>query len=324
MLHRKYIFRVENPVVYNLTTANINNLAEITRWRQIGVGTHPYNDELERLTEDPGIKERLEKTKKLRNGFFDTTQQISFCRSLEVFNIFREKYYVFNHGQMAKWYLPINLLTKNMIDIELSCYETFMRHPQQIVGINHDVDYYTNNIIPKNRSVHNDRIYTKELISADAHLGSVIFGESAIRCFLARGSESTRLTNDDINSMTKLSSNYDEFIREFSRVQDIIYNLEYHGILYTICVNKDYFNQCGYLSLPGGQEYPESRIRDKEILEILQDSVNIVDYGPLPQVRLLTHKLDPKYTKVFIFSNMVDHQLVLANCHIKRVVQKFF
>lgn len=324
MLYRKRILIGKRVSIYNLITSNINTLNEMDKWKQIGVGTYPYGGELERLTENLEIKSRLEKVKKLRNGSFNKKQEISFCRSLEVFNIFRENYYVFNHGQMGNLYLPLNLLTKNLIDIELSCYETFMRHHQQMVGINHTVNYYTNNIISKNWSTHNDRIYTKELLSVDAHLGSVIFGESAIRCFLARGRELTRLTNNDINCIARLSSNYHEFLEEFNKVQDTIYNLEYHGVLYTICVNKEYFNQCGYLSLPGGREFPKSSLSDKETIETLQNSIEKVDDGPLPQVRLLTHKLDPNYTKVFMFPNMVDDQLILANNYIKRIVEKLF
>ena len=85
---------------------------------------------------------------------------------------------------------------------------------------------------------------------------------------------------------------------------EIIFNLDCKSILFTICVAKDYFSKCGYLSSPGGIHIECDNI-DKVLSELQNNIIKPDEYDyTIPQVRLLTHKLDPKYVNVFIFPAM--------------------
>jgi hypothetical protein len=305
----------------------------VNKWKRIERA--PYNKELDRLITNPTINRRLLEVSKCEDCQFSMNHRIAFGRSLEVFNIFKETHYVFHHGQCGAVFLPLNILTKIVMDKQFNAipspHETFLRHPIQTQNINRDIKFYTEHIKPGNIHKHSDNIYTRELLSVDAHLSSTAMAESAFRHLIARGHRGTHIRDIAINEIASLCNDKSNFLEEFNTVQDVIYNLNWYGILYAICVEKSYFPQCGYLSVPVGIAYPEeykikyyNTTNDDIILDKMQNTYEHTCDYVTPQVRLLTHKLDPQYVKAFVFPAMTDDKYTHSVDLVQSVVNKYF
>ena len=303
----------------------------------------PYDKELTRLTNNPIINNRILEAIKGELNEFNINQRIAFGRSLEIFEIFKKTHYVFHHGQPGKLFLPLNFLIKSMVSFQenkfplsntnkiLSLHETFIRHPIQVKNITRDVKFYVDNIRKGYIRRHNDHIYTKELLSVDAHLTSTAIAESALCIFLSKSNSRSNLRDIGINEISSLSNNKEKFLEEFIIFENNICKEQWNGILYTICVEKNYFPQCGYLSLPFGISYPDeyklkyyNMVNDTDILDKLQNTIEHTNEYATPQVRLLTHKLDPQYVKIFIFPAITDDKYLFFLNQINDIVYKYF
>ncbi|ARF10679.1 hypothetical protein Hokovirus_2_206 [Hokovirus HKV1] len=275
----------------------------ITIWRNIGV--KPYNNELTRLLLNQNIKSRLEQ---IHNPRFQAEHKVSLARSFEVFEIFNDTHYVFNHGSSGPVFLTLNILIKQLTNPKLSPFETFLRIPEKNNYLLKDfgINYYIENI-KKKFDNNDDHIYTKELISVDANLASNVIAESALQHFSYASLTRINIKDTIIDEIAETTNNKKEFLHVYKLIEDeIIFNLDCKSILFTICVKKDYFNKCGYLSGPGGFHIECNNI-NKVLSELQNNIIESDEYDyTIPQVRLLTCKLNPKYVNVFIFPAMED------------------
>ena len=293
----------------------------VDTWRNIGT-------ENLKIPRSPLIFDKLSKLKHMPDcEYLHPYNEIGFARSFQIFDIFKDTHYIFHHAKCGKVFLPFTILINSIMNKRssetFSPYETYLRHPIQLKGIHRNVNYYTNNIQYDNLDIHNDSIYTTELISADAHLLSTEFAESAYRFYVTNGGHSLNileLKRLAVENIATLSNNQNSFIRDFSEVEDQIYNMEGTGILFTICVEKSYFSTCGYLSRPFGVHYKVENIPDT--LEQLQHC-NISNENT-PQVRLLAHKLDPQYVKIFMFPGICDTSYIHAIDLVHYICVKYF
>lgn len=279
-----------------------------TQWRAI---PPPTTHEFERLCTD------LKISNSVKLIFGSTSDglalKVAYARSLEVKKLFQD-YFVFNHGQATTSWVPFALLNRKLLlPPESTIFETTIRNPTAFSQEVHcrNPRWYQKRINPRNLYEHSDRTY-KELIAADGYLASRTVSESALHFFQGytwreRGSYPTIL-RDSLSTHIQDVNQREHFISEFNQLNAKA--SKKGGVLYTICISKKEFFDCGYLSWGFGIPYED---QSERCLEAMQQEEEMIakkyayNSPSGPQVRLLAHKL--KGSPVFMFSTMADREI---------------
>jgi hypothetical protein len=241
---------------------------------------------------------------------------IAYARALEIFFLFEKTHYVFHHGQSGCGFLALNLLTKFLLEADQTKqflkFETVLRHPVELKSISsaQTTDWYKQQISWKNLHKIRDKTLTNSLIAVDGYLPSIQQAESALSFFFTEAYGSYTEIRIKEPSIKAISEHFifdketkKNFIKQFNKFDESTTCLG-KGNLYTICVPKEYFNECGYLS----EAFGVPAELNKSISSVLEEMQNETIPGKkLPQVRLLTHKLDLNKVPVFCFPAMRDH-----------------
>jgi len=269
------------------------------------------NEELERLKSDNLIHTRLNKITTCHFSDFEQPslfQQIAFGRSLEIFQLFNQSHYVLHHGQSGKGLLALNMLITSLLHRNehnpLLEFQTVLRHPVSLKNIDqkhHSVEWYKHQLSRNNAT---DTWYTDSLIAADAYLASNHPGESAWDYFTHAYNKklTQKALADIINDSIADQKLRDQFLLEFNALHSRTLSENENGVLYAICIPKDYFNQCAFLARTLG--IPALEVNEEVMLQKMQ--MESYPYKYDFQVRLLAHKLDPAKVKIFIFPSTSD------------------
>lgn len=273
------------------------------------------HEEFDRLISNQMICERLSYLDLYHLNEFQLPSimhKIAFGRSLKIFELFNQTHYVLHHSQSID-FLMLNILTKlvlcrNQPDA-LSEFETVMRHPMCFDAAHvetYTVDVFKNNITWDNISNENDHYYTKYLIAADAYLASVAHGESALRYFTEDWNYKSFIKDQSLLAIVNYCIADESIKKKFiSKFYEIEKKAKIgKGILYTICIPKDYFNECAYLSEMLG--IPSDILAEDVHLTLNMMQAECRPNKLFPQVRLLAHKLNSEKVKTFIFPAMQD------------------
>lgn len=89
------------------------------------------------------------------------------------------------------------------------------------------------------------------------------------------------------------------------------------GILYTICIPKNYFHEYGYLY---ELETPFDTSDENKIINLMQSEVEM--HQVYPKVKLLAYKLDPIFTPTFCFPAISDAFYLKIKQEIATLVQE--
>lgn len=273
-------------------------------------------EELARLKENPRVQ------KSLQNTNFSKRVQIAYGQSLEVYNTFKNDYYVLNHGQR------IGMMVINMFYKELTKrYEPqkdvsefhVLRHATDLAPIpaTQTAQWYQNN-------VKDDHNFMRELICADSCLESKAPGESALDYF-------SKNYNSIILNAEVARNAVQQYIKDPIVQNQIISKLnalmnkcsQNHldgGNLYTFCIPKNKFDEMVYFSGPYGKSTGINYT--KEDLELMQKGEQISK--PIPQCRILTNKLKKENgVKIFVSSTMTKVEKEALKLQVKEIVDLF-
>lgn len=263
-------------------------------------------EELLRLTQDPRIKNSLEKIVKSYSQSLSTAEKVAIAQSIELRENLKNEYYVINHGQDATW-LIVNILAKKVSELfEGKKYGYFevLRHDVFLERIPEDRDVNWYKQIMKKTT---DMDFHVELLSGDICFENSQHMESAIIFFA--GNQSFDSYNWTVSVLNGVKFDPPVVVnRQFERVQIMIEKIAKRyfptnpeliqsisqtlmtasqglagGTLYSICVPKIKFDSVGYVARAFGSS---AGMYTSDELDYLQDVTN----GEL-QVRLLTSKL---------------------------------
>lgn len=293
--------------------------------KQCRISPHCYS----RLEQNAAIARRLNAVTDLGCRRLSEEAQVAFARSLQVYERLKATHYVFHHGQPSLRFLPFNIFKKQLLDPTDSKKENcFLRHPANIRHLSsttHTVEWYISHIIHENLEEHNDRVHRSALIAADGHLASTEIAESALAFFSSNCHNYTSIAvlQAAVSEVAKVHFP-DIVVRE--QVVGELYRLETSieeagGVLYTICVPKENFRNCGYLSIPFGMAYPIENKGVEEFLEEMQ--ITESPQKKMPQVRLLSHLLDANGAKTFMFAAIRDERLEELKVKVQEIIERW-
>jgi len=303
-------------------------------------------EELQRLRNIPVVHERLitlETSSKTREAYLGSRdiklshplQKIAFGRAIETYETLKTTHYAFHHGQAGLNFLSPNILMKTIKELESVNssfkFHTVLRSEKSLANIEREfntVEYYKKLIGRYNTT---DNHLNGALIAADAYLLSVEPAESALQFFL---NSTDRERETVAKSLNEILIYYivDSKVREqiFNELNLIEINSEVRGLLYGIYVEKEYFNECGYLSGPCGislelchQWYPEisESFNSHSLLERLQTESRPLKY--YPQIRLLAHKLASDKVKIVVFPTLTNESYFKLLQDVSGLVHKY-
>jgi hypothetical protein len=301
--------------------------------REIQSARFALGADLERLRsqENAHIANRLSELTKFCNSYPDymyaslsKTELAVYARVLEIFEALKSTHYVFTHGQSSSLFLPVYVLIQETSKLPPHRawlkFETSLRHSLQIERRKHSVEHYKSRITLGN----SDRKHVISLLAADVHLASFSMCESALSIFLSHSWGQGDVEKRDAlvhliaqNYISSLSLQK-KFIREFSLFDDECKSGS--GVLSAICIPKESFRKCGYLSTSMGIPFrPTTDVN--ALLEEWQN--NPFSYQKAPQVRLLTHKLPAHNVKIFSFPTIEDANYFRLQAAVRETIHKF-
>lgn len=274
------------------------------------------NKEITRLCQNKRIQNTIDRvlrgTRFDRSLLLDTAQTLAFARSIELQDRLKHKYFVFNHGQGSSMMI-INIVAKKIKELfERKKYENFevLRHDACLQHVRedvHTVQWYKDRLADPHVTDHS---YRDELIAADCYLSSTQWFESALH-FFSRAYNMAGYITDTV--ISKIVNQY--FLTTIARhsvaneIMSLGRTIPHGATLYSICVPKENFLTIGYLARPLGHPH-EFRYTTAHIDQFQNGEE---PFEPIPQVRLLTHKLREENGVMII-----PHSTV-ADAHIKRV-----
>ncbi len=305
-----------------------------------------YGNELIWLASNPNISRRLEILKNLCKynlelcAFFrlDERRLTALGRSFEIFENFKKTHFIFHHGQSSLYFLTlnilkINLLFRNNLD-NFSKFSCSLRHPASLKNLDeniHKVEWYKNRLTGANLHKENDRHHKVGLLAVDGYLASTAFAESALSFFGNVGiNEASRIGKQQefseiLDYQIQNHNNRLKFLKRFNDLEEELFSklgqrfYSEGAMLYTICIPKNNFSNCGYLSWPFGIPH---KINQNEVYPLLEKMQNEEEPGKdFPQVRLLTHLLQANNAQTFMFTTMPDDELEMLIAKIRELVQ---
>lgn len=320
----------------SFSRAFLRSQTALAAWRAIP-RCPDQKEELKRLCQDPFIQARVKKARKLEYYDLSDSHLNAYGRVLEVFQTFQNTHYVFSHGQPTTRFVGDYLLNQKLLskDKEATVFETVLRHPASFPAKfmrGKTVSFYRKQIT-KETVIRKSDYSFRELLPADAFLSTQVFSESALTAFSYGPSNMESISRvlhgarrEIASSLHADETNRDLFLRE---VHKLTPEDTEGGILFAVCVPKDFFPKCGYLSRPLGIPllFPEA---DTEVLDDLQKGkVRLYSNGKIspsqsniPQVRLLSHKLHGKKgVSTFMFPTMQDHALLDLSHKVETLIE---
>lgn len=277
------------------------------------------SDELElaRLKNIPKIDQALQR---ISHVGLDLKQKVVVAQTLELCDLLKDSHYVISHAQ-ANNGIIVNIVakkTQELFESKKNQYFEVLRHNTFLKEIPKykDVKWYQRDLAGR-RTWDDDGLLTDlktELISGDIHLESRRASESAID-FLRWGEKGNRMGRDQYltySIIQKILFEYfpdQEFASEASRKITDLTRKEKGGTLYCICIPKEKFDSCVYLSFPYAQsltkeDFPKIFNYLPEVLEkwAISQQLNSWQkgggdfdfYWRPPQVRILVSKLIPE------------------------------
>lgn len=268
------------------------------------------NDEYHRLIQNKRIEnsiKKIEKHKKLK-----IEEKVAIAQSIELREELKEHYYIINHGQNLPIVITNILATQLKNAFEPRQYENYavLRHEVFLKNLNpkvQDVEWFCKKLI-----VELDSDFQSSLVCGDLLLESTEFGESALHFFTSRHnkiSDDKKLSHYLVN---QILAYYFPDSQKRKILSDKIINLipddVQGGALYSICIPKSRFHEMGFLSKAFGKPIKKTNYSAAQ-LDLLQNGIRPSDdislfngHKEVPQVRLLSHMLNPK--KVFIIPHL--------------------
>ena len=302
-----------------------------------------YQKELSRLVRNPNIRRRLDIIDSISKHNFllsrltrlDEPRKIAFGRSLEVFEELKNTHFIFHHGQHGL-FLPFNILKTHweFWPNPVTKFKWSVRHPANLQELDNNmltVAWYKRRFLTY--PYENDYDHQRALLSVDGYLASTRPGESALSVFCYNGYDraydrvKTQVLTEIVNYHIEDPKNRDQFFNKFQQLdegldrefgQDLI-----HGaILYTICIPKNNFLNCGYLSKPFGMPV---KIDQREVLPLLEKMQNEEEIDKnFHQIRLLTHLLKANKALSFMFTTVSDDKLKKITTKVSEIIQSQF
>lgn len=274
------------------------------------------------LQHNSDVLERMKRIRNCRYYEFSDSHQVSLARSFTLLTQYNKTHYVFHHGQNSLNGLILNIVNNILIDkgeihFPFSCH---LRNPICLKDIKlcQNVEWYTSRMDHEN----NDHTHRKVLISADGYLASTECAESALSffsgvhaCFSYKKIQGEAL-QEIIGSHVSTSHVQSQIIEELNQINSC---LNKGSILYTICVPKENFEECGYLSQSYGVKFETPD--PIGLLEKMQNEIELEQ--DFPQVRLLAHKLDACRTKIFMFPTVSNQEILDLADKIQSIFQKY-
>lgn len=288
------------------------------------------NNEFDRLVSHPKVRRRLEIIDHFLKYhadiysplYLDMPRKIAFGRALEVFEKFKNTHFTFFHGQPSIHFLPLNILKTSFLFWsnldQLSKFSCVLRDPANLQGLDvniHNVEWYKSRITRINGYRENDEHHRTALIAADGYLVSTTCEESALYYFCGANTLVEKVAGESFYEIVNnhIINDKKGFIDKFSELKELCvraqeqYTYEKGAILYTICIPKNHFSNCGYLSYPFGIPI---EINQNEVHPLLEQMQNEEEANKnFPQIRILTHQLQSNKAQVFMFSTMPDGEL---------------
>lgn len=284
--------------------------------------------ELSRLKENPRVTQSLDHINAYHRYGLVREQQIAVGRSLELQEHLKKDYYVINHGQNNDSII-VNIAAKKVLEIfqQKKIPTEILRHPIFVENSTRDLSWFKENLHMGNQDLN----YSPELISGDCILEHLTPSESAIDFFtgtpnMLKGPRMVRSADGSMRIVEE--KNYEEKIVTKivqhhigdKNLAALVSKKVIHvgrslqdggGTLYSICIPKENFFSIGYLAKSFGRAINKDYTQEE--LEGFQNGVFTPPEGSLPQVRLLTKKLNLE-EGVLIISNST-----LSDKRIKKV-----
>jgi hypothetical protein len=263
--------------------------------------------ELSRLKGNPRVTQSLDHINAYHRYGLVREQQIAVGRSLELQEHLKKDYYVINHGQNNDSVI-VNIVAKKALEIfqQKTIPSQILRHPVFLENSTRDLSWFKENLHMGNQDLN----YSPELISGDLILEHLTSSESAIDFFTG--------TPNMLNGprMVRSADGRIQIVKEKNYQEKIVTKIVQHhivdknlaalvskkvmhigrslqdggGTLYSICIPKEKFSSIGYLAKSFGRAITKNYTQEE--LEGLQNGVFTPPEGSLPQVRLLTKKLN--------------------------------
>lgn len=297
------------------------------------------HQELERLKKDPEITSRLLYWNSSKST--DLFHRIAYGRAIEVYEHLKDTHYIFTHAQTNSFWLVSNIFKRVLLGKDLLEFEVALRHPVECLSFQDRQAKWYQRIRQDSLLRCSDEEYSTELLSADGYLSSDFYSESALSFFKVSFPQGYSSTQKRL-SLTTLAEHYlagsstrQKFLEEFHQLDHSIEPQRYPtdqstSNLYLICIPKEEFSSCGYLSHKFGvpvnlQEFPHFKNQTEEtLLEKMQKEVS--PSASWPQVRLLTNQLVALQdrTKTLAFSARPDADLHQIVNRVKILTEKYF
>ena len=273
--------------------------------------------ELSRLKGNPRVTQSLDHINAYHPYGLVGVQQIAVGRSLELQEQLKKDYYVINHGQNNDSII-VNIAAKKALEVfqQKKIPSQILRHPVFLENSTRNLSWFKENLHMGNQDLN----YSQELISGDCILEHLTPSESAIDFFtgtpnmlngprMVRSSDGSIQIVEEKNYQEKIVTKIVQHHIGDKDLADLVSKKIIHlgrsiqdggGTLYSICIPKEKFSSIGYLAKAFGRAITKDYTQEE--LEDLQNGVFMLPEGSLPQVRLLTKKLNLE-EGVLIISN---------------------
>jgi hypothetical protein len=281
--------------------------------------------ELSRLKGNPRVIQSLDHINAYHRSVLVTEEQIAVGRSLELQEHLKKDYYIINHGQNNDSII-VNIAAKKALEIfqQKTIPSQILRHPVFLENSTRDLSWFKENLHMGNQDLN----YSPELISGDFILEHLTPSESAIDFFtgtpnMLNGPRMVRSADGGIRIVEE--KNYQEkIVTKIVQHHIVDKNLaalvskkvihigralqDGGGTLYSICIPKENFSSIGYLAASFGRAITKHYTQEE--LEGLQNGVFTPPEGSLPQVRLITKKLNLEECVLIIAHSTLNDQRI--------------